>query len=607
MTATITTPSLTKPAPWFQPAEPVQPATKKPTNKKRAPKKAPTPQLSASSPRSPFTTDTRPKLATMTLPGPRRAQEGRGGAVATMVALRCIIRSPLLAAFTAAIPARTTGRKAAVPDIFWMFYLIATRHLASQELLDQELAANWPQIRTEFWFEHAILLPDAKANGDIPNSDDLRKWRTRNMSPDQIQELMRQLTTIAVPLALAIRRSEGGSWPRPLHLPEVWDAVAVDGTTLDAPSGVRLEERTEDDGTVTTVLKNSRAKLDKDARVHHNMSHHDKKHGSQHGLCNVVACVSGRGSYTRVVLGLDIAQTGEGEDRAAMLVLSALYDQVGAFFPVLLYDKAMKPTYYQDLMAKYGIYCVNPNYARPGNKESIAPVKTAVRKVKAGCPKHMLIPLGEGQSRYGTERGAPKRTYVSELAAVAHETNGLQHVHHLAADDGAVYELDRPFTTRKVVNKTQLLETVGVQRVRASNGEYTLRLTVQGACHLGGSFTTCVDLRKTELDREGSLPRTSVIANVRVIPDASERFGAVYGKRNQIESFFSWLEGRFFVKDRHASWGRDNQILDLIGAALLENTWAWAHLAYRDPAQAATLTAELAAIGKRCEDVRVCA
>lgn len=605
MTATITTAPSTRSALSYQLVRPVQPIATKPTATKRAPRKAPTPQLSASCSRSPITTDTRPKLTTMTLPGPRRALEGRGGAVATMVALRCIIRSPLLAAFTAAIPARSTGRKAAVPDIFWVFYLIATRHLASQELLDQELAANWPEIRKEFWFEHAILLPDAKANGDIPNSDDLRKWRTRNMSPDQIQELMRHFTTIAVPLALAIRHSEGGGRPRPLHLPEVWDAVAVDGTTLDAPSDVRLDEQTEDDGTVTTLLKHSRAKLDKDARVHHPMSHHDKKHGSQHGLCNVVATVSGRGTYTRVVLGLDIAHIGEGEDPVAMRVLGALYDQAGSIFPVLLYDKAMKPAYYQDLMAEHGVYCVNPNYARPGKKGTKPPAENGARKDKAR-PKHILIPLGEGESRYGTDRGAPKRTYVTRLEPVSHETNGHEHVHHLAADDGAVYELDRPYTTREVVRKTRLLQTVGVQRLRASNGECTMRLIMEGACDRGGSFTTFVDLRKTGLDREGNLPRTSLIANIRVIPDASERFGAVYGKRNQIEAFFSWLESRFFNKDRHASWGRDNQILDLIGAALLENTWAWAHLAFRNPAQAAALAVELAAIGQGCHEVRVC-
>ena len=67
----------------------------------------------------------------------------------------------------------------------------------------------------------------------------------------------------------------------------------------------------------------------------------------------------------------------------------------------------------------------------------------------------------------------------------------------------------------------------------------------------------------------------------------------MYGQRNQVESFFSWLEACFYRKDRHASWGRDAQLFDLVGASLWHNTLTWAHLAYRHPEQDQLLRVEL--------------
>lgn len=91
------------------------------------------------------------------------------------------------------------------------------------------------------------------------------------------------------------------------------------------------------------------------------------------------------------------------------------------------------------------------------------------------------------------------------------------------------------------------------------------------------------------------MPWRSMVANVRVIPEELiEKYGLTFGKRNQIESFFGWLEKRFYVKDRHASWGREAQLLNLVFSALLHNTEAWAHLAYRHPQVAADLARELA-------------
>jgi hypothetical protein len=86
------------------------------------------------------------------------------------------------------------------------------------------------------------------------------------------------------------------------------------------------------------------------------------------------------------------------------------------------------------------------------------------------------------------------------------------------------------------------------------------------------------------------------VANIRLLPDAQvEEFSRVYGWRNQIESFFSWMERCLYNKDRHASWGRKAQLLDLAATGMLANVEAWAHLARRHPQIAAELAVQLAA------------
>ena len=585
------------------PAAPSAPARAHPsltlTSRRRA--KPRTPQLTATSRRTPFDTDTRPPLHALTLPGPRREQEGRGGATSNLTVLRLIIRSPLLAAWAAAVPARTKGRPASVPDVFYLFYLQATRRMGSQERLDQELRENWTHIREEFWFVHGVLLPDAKPNGDVTNSDDLRKWRERvvvNPARPLLPELARRLTQVSLPLALAIRRAEGGDGPRPLHDPGVWDLLAVDGTVMDVPSDVRRIEEHDEWGNVVNVrFEGSRAKDPARARWHHEVTTVSKKHGATKGLFNVVAVSRGVDTYTRVVLGAEIGGPGEGEDPVAMRMLRGVYDEVGTTFPVLLYDGAMKPTYFQELMADYGIYCVNANTARPAPRKNS--LTAATEPVVTPGPDGPRTPLGIGRRRYGVARGQMKRTFTMPLPSVLHEADGYQHHHHLTADDGAVYETNRPALSGGDVHKTGLLTPVGLERRRSDTGEYSLLLTLEGSCSHGDPYTVSYELARTALDKDGHLPWRTLVANVRVIPDALvDRFGSVYGQRNIIESFFSWLEGCFTLKDRHASWGRDLQQLDLLAASMLHNTLAWAHVAYRHPEHAQALAHDLAGLDR---------
>ena len=546
-------------------------------------------QFTANSPATPFLIDDRPALTDLPLAGPRRKKEGRGGATANLVVFRTIIRSPLLSTFTVALPQARGGRPTPLPDLYWVFYGCAMRELASAEELDQELPQVWTEVRKEFWFEHGILLPDASSNGEIPGgSDSYRAWRKRRIiapkdKPSPLPDLVGRLTDISIPLALAVRAAEGGDARRELIDPAVWDIVAIDGTVLNAPSDVRAEEVVNDNGEVVLRVTGSRAKKGK-PRVHHDVTDASgKEHGAQKGLYNVVATTKGLDTYTRVVLGLDIGYPREGEDPVAMRVLRALYRRAGHRFPVLTIDGIGKPGMYQNLMAESGIYVVNSQNTRQRAKEE-----------SAADPANAHL-TGTTIRRYGVKKDQVKLSYDTSLGATDHDIDGVAHQHHLMADDGAVYETDRPHTRGSRVRKLGMLEPSSVERRRDSDGRYYLLLTLTGSCSHGGKFTTTLELRWTKPGRDGRVQWRSMVANVRVIPEALvEKYALTFGKRNQIESFFFWLEKRFYVKDRHASWGREAQLLDLVFAALLHNTETWAHLAYRHPQAAADLGRTLA-------------
>ena len=375
---------------------------------------------------------------------------------------------------------------------------------------------------------------------------------------------------------------------RPLLQPTVHDVIAIDGTVMDAPSDVRRRAVEDEDGT-TSYDYTSNGSRNGTPRWHDEVgdfTDEGKTAGAEKGLYNVVATTKGSDTYTRTVLALDIGNIGEGEAPIAMRVLRELYGKIGNTFPVLAVDGVIEPGMYQDLLAEFAVYTVNA-----------LPAKSGKRPAVIITPDGPRVPLGRTQRLTGYRKGQAKTTYSRPLPSVNHEHHGYVHQHHLAADDGAVYELNRPTVAGgdvyKLHPKTPLTPTDAAWH-RDHNGGYYLSLTVTGSCPHGGQFSATYQLRKTKLNKKGHLPATSLMATLRVIPEAFiEAYGPLNGKRNQIESFFSWLDRCFYNHDRHASWGRERQIFDLILAALAHNSITWAHLAYRHPTSAQALRAQL--------------
>ena len=554
-------------------------------------------RVSASSAKLSFTVDDRPTLAKLNLPGPRRELEGRGGATTPLTGLRSLIRCPLLPALATAIAPRTGGRPAAYPDIFWLFVLAANREFASNDKLLQFLKDHWTDIAKEFYFEHGVELP--RQPGIAYAS--FNSWRTYAFidRTHQLDIILSMFTTVSAPLALAVRAAEGGDRPRDLLHPAVWDCIAADGTVRDAPSNVIAVPELQDTGEWGVRYDGSRAHVEHPARarVHEPMPEINKPHGAKKGLYNVVATTRGEASYSRTVLGMEIGQPREGEAPIAMRLLHRIYGHLGHELPTLVYDGAMMPIHWQDLMAQYGVFCVNANYARVASKVGRGRGESRNKDFDPDSTT-----TGEGSYKNGTKRGKKKATYVTQLDQQrchnGHDGDNGWHVHFIAADDGSVYETDKAVLTGGMsAKRIQALVPVHAERVQGKNGRYFFRLQFRGECHkAGGQFTFTHDVEWTAPDNDGRIGWRTEIANVRLIPEIAEIYPEVNGNRNQIEGFFSWMEQCFYRHDRAASWGHEAQVLDLIATGLLHNSETWAHLAYRNPEQATQLADQLQAL-----------
>lgn len=564
-------------------------ATKKPpkkaTRRRNEPRRG-NDRVTATSGKLTFTIDDRPHLEQLNLPGPRRELEGRGGATPALDVMRYLIRCPLLPALTAAIAPRG-GRPSAYPDIFWVFVLAATREFGKNDHLLQELKSNWPEIAKEFYFEHNVALPHQRGIAYAS----LNSWRTNAIidKTHQLNVLLERLTQISVPLALAIRRAEGGDEPRDLLNPTVWDCVAADGTVRRAPSDVSAELGLDNHGKEVIDYHGSRAKTGL-PRVHEAVSRVNKHSGPSDGLFNVVATTKGVATYTRTVLGVEIGHAGEGETPIAMRALHRVYSHLGNQLPTLLYDGALTPISWQELVDQYGVFCVNANYARKAGTTGKGRGESGAKDFDPDSTT-----TGEGSRKYGRRKNTKKATFVTDLTkARCNNGPGGEHVHHIAADDGAVFETHAPVLIGLPADRIQTITPSRAERLQDSKGRFHFCLHFKAECARGGGhFTFTQNVEWTEPDKAGHVSWRSVIANVRIIPEIAEQFPRIYGGRNQIEAFFDWFEQCFYRRDRAASWGREAQIIDLVAASLLHNAEAWAHLAYRHPDDAEALTAEL--------------
>ena len=153
-----------------------------------------------------------------------------------------------------------------------------------------------------------------------------------------------------------------------------------------------------------------RGKEHPSARVHEADPESEQAHGASDGLFNVVATTKGGRRTPAPCSGVEIGEAREGRDADRHAAPSPRLRALGDEFPTLVYDGALTPVSWQELMAQYGVFCVNANYARKA-----APARPRARRVGAKNFDPGSATTGEGSRKYGRRRNTKKATYVTHL------------------------------------------------------------------------------------------------------------------------------------------------------------------------------------------------
>ncbi|GAA1236023.1 hypothetical protein GCM10009657_09510 [Oryzihumus leptocrescens] len=505
-------------------------------------------------------------LRRLPLPGPRREQQGRGGATALAVTIRFLIRCPLLQMCASLFPVQTTGRPTP-PARYWFFYGALARELGSFEAADQEVLAHYELIREEFAAQ-GVKLPAAKpgTTNPVPGYHAFNRWR-QDKFYDRFGDLRGVHRDATLTLAAAIRDAEARATGDPLS-PSLGEVLSGDASVFQPPSDVQaLTFSNEDTQEQYTIFQGSRAKNPKGARVHDPGGRYGdvKKHGPKEGFYHLAISTKGYDSYTRVVVDVDVAEAGQSESDAALPMLDAALAAAPGYFQAVAYDGQIYPRHALELLRRHGTYVVNHN------------------GVKAKTHPHGV----DGQAgltvrQHGQYKDRAVRTHFAALPSQHHQrADGTVCTHHLVSDDGAVYPSDRPAGAGTPLKSGRVIVPAALRRHRRPRQGFEVALDYSIPCQ-HGDLTYSAALTETKPDSRGRVAWGSALSAHRVIPEAwTDRFREVFGARNQSESFFSWLEKCYFHKDRAASWGRQAQQCDLFMAALLHNAEAWAHYAYR--------------------------
>lgn len=506
-----------------------------------------------------------PPMATWNLAGPRRKKQGRGGATALVTTVRGIIRCPLLYRVAQVFPRQKTGRPSP-PAAYFLFYGQVARELRSFEAADQELLEIWEHVVVPEFAKQNIRLPAAKRHqtfNPIPGYAAFHRWRLKHLiEGGLIAQAIDANREAMLELGALIAVAEDRLSDDPLN-PSLAQILTGDASVFQMASEIP-EVETHFEDIRYAVYPGSRA-VKGGARPDMAAGHYSnvKKHGPTDGRYHVALCTKGYSTYSRLIRDIAVAAAGQSESDAAQpLIDRTLSGAPAGYFQTLAYDGQIYPKHGLDILCKHGVYVTNHN---------------AIKKQKTD---HTDTEYGGYTRRgHGQYRNRTVQTHYTSLPTQRHlHTDGTPCLHHLVSDDGALYPADRAGGVGRPKKTGPVIPPRALHRTRTDPG-YRVHLDYVIECP-HGPLTYTVEITDTEPDKDGHISWGSKLAAHRVIPEAwIERFRAVFGARNQTESFFSWLEQRYFHKDRAASWGAECQLVDLFCSALLHNSEAWAHYA----------------------------
>lgn len=387
------------------------------------------------------------------------------------------------------------------------------------------------------------------------------------------------------------------------------ELLVADGTWVQSPSTVESTPYTDPD-TGEVKITYAGTKAENLARVRLPVKQASKKdHGPSSGINHVAVLV--RSSFGRVVLSVERAMGGEVH--SALDALERIHAQAPERFRAIAYDAALGGWQADYVVAKFGYLPIAPLAASKGDEadrqEKLNPAQMMLRGAKInrrnsteraqraaaqryagsaaaqGTPLHLA--MRELDAAYEENRAAgsafplgtavtvdrkmriptTKRSYHARLFNKTHEVDGHTCEHDVYVDNGGVWTVT---TRRGALVKDERLHAK-VRRVRDHGGGYALLHDFTWSCwHTGEVFTGQVTQRFST--KRGSKAERNAGDNVRVIAEGDRIWHSIYGRRNDSESWFSWLKDLGPEHGCTGSMDLNHQFLEILHAAALTNS-----------------------------------
>ena len=473
------------------------------------------------------------------LPLPRPAhRRATTAAMSTPEQITAVFSHRALYEMAAVVPEKDrVGRPRAFPTYLVLGFAVLQRVFRSGARAETELTdpATWQTLRSAVAAAQAAFtdLDIVDPGPRPPHWDAYRYARDRYLTDPEIQE---DLVAVFTWHAVCQAREMGlldPHGPGSLCHPDPSRTVYGDGTVIRPmyrpPAARRSTDPATGDTTVTYLDEAGRPteaptrRFDPDAADYHGHT------GSVHGQNFVAWSVRGPGAHQRVVLNVGrVARPGQ-EANDALAAFWPLHEVAGSGIQAVVYDGAMRGAHIDELMTRAGVVVINKVHSSS---------KTAARRGKAG-----------------------KARWYS-LGSWEHDSPAGPCTHLLAAVDGAVSEVGLDHAGRPVVLAS--LHRVQIKRPRRASGRYHFNVGYTVPCP-AGDFTAWV----TPHGQAGDTNHKRADA-VRVIAEGEPEFDALYGLRNDAESFNAQLK-RTLLVDRAMSLGGRRQLLDVLAFAMLHN------------------------------------
>lgn len=471
------------------------------------------------------------------------------------------------------------------------------------------------------WRDSRLPNPVSRHDPATGEPRDILEWLTASTEsykaglPEVLSELRDTHERTALRLADSLRVQEPSPWENAARFSSD-ELLLADGTVIEPPSHVEVYATADaESGEVSTVVVGSRAS-DKNAHARISVRQSSEKpYGPASGINHVALML--RTEFGRVLLTIDRAMGGEVH--AALDGLERIHALAPQRMRAICYDAALDGWQADYVLAKFGLLPISPLKAEEGDDQAQQAATKRAKKtyVKAhGNPRtpsasmhaELLrtwmagpdsptatfnavkeyeqareegraagsgLPLGQSVTIDRTHRiPTPKKSLHGWINAESHTVDGRDCIHEIYLDNGGIWTVR---LHRGEYVKDQRLFGRAERRFDKHAGSYYLKHHFTLTCPEDGTnitFEVTPTARAVRHDRVGSKPKGRHLSqDIRLVAESDPLWRSIYGRRNDTESWFSWLKGCFIADEQSRfSINLNHQFLEILHAAALTNS-----------------------------------